>query len=188
MTKNYIFMMLGLPGSGKSSFARNLADSISSVHLNSDAMRMAIFKSREEIDEIYHSDHRGILNTYTFGALNYAASSALHNGCSVIYDANNNTKRERLDTVTATKSSDTLAVVVWIQTPFEDAVIRAVRRRESDIQRQLSDDTAREYITKIAAEIEEPGNDENFIIIDGMKPFEQQYHSFQKQLAEVEDE
>lgn len=188
MSSRYIFLMLGLPGSGKSYFAENLAKKMGAVHLNSDAMRLAIFKSRSETDRIYHSDLRPTLNTYTFGALNYAAASALRTDSSVIYDACNNTRKERLDTALALQEDGVIPVVLWVETPTEEAIKRAIQRRESDIQHRLSEQAAREYVTKIESEIEVPDAQENSIQIDGTISFEQQYETFKKQLAEIEGE
>lgn len=182
MSKHTLFLMLGVPGSGKSYFAEHLARELGALHINSDAMRMAIFGSRKETDRIYHSDDRATLNTYTFGAMNYAAQSALKGGVGVVYDANNNTKQERLDTITAMQGDDLQAVVIWVQTPQGEAVKRAQKRRESDTQRNLSIEDAEVYIAKIASEIEAPGDDEKLITIDGTTSFDQQYESFKKQL------
>lgn len=188
MNKKYLFLMLGVPGSGKSYFAERLAKELGAVNLNSDAMRMAIFKSREETDRIYHSEGRSILNTYTFGAINYATSSALKSGFSVVYDANNNTRQERHDTSMATCNNIVQPIVVWVKTPQDVAVRRAQERRETSSDRKLSNDEASKYIQKIADEIEAPSQGEVSIIIDGTAPFEEQYESFNKQLAELESE
>lgn len=188
MSNPYLFLMLGVPGSGKSYFAENLARELGAIHLNSDAMRLAIFKSREETDRIYHSGDRPALNTYTFGALNYAARSALKSGTSVIYDANNNTKQERLDIIAAMQSDDFQTIIIWVQTPKDAAVQRAQERQESGTQRRLSSDEAEAYIAKIASEIEFPDATEHLITIDGAIPFEEQYTSFKKQLTEIENE
>lgn len=177
--------MLGVPGSGKSYFAENLARELGAIHLNSDAMRMAIFTSREVTNRIYHSDDRATLNTYTFGAMNYATQSALKGGTSVVYDANNNTKQERIDTTGVMQSDNLQTVVVWVQTPQEVAVKRAQKRRESETQRKLSSEEAEAYIAKIAAEIEAPDTNEKLITVDGTTSFDQQYESFKKHIAEI---
>lgn len=175
--------MLGLPGSGKSYFASRLADEVGALCLNSDEMRLAIFKSRKETDRIYNSDDRSILNSYTFGALNYAASSALCQGVSVLYDANNNTKIERLDSFNAMHDDAVIPVVVWVKTPLVLAIKRTIEREETRNQRRLTVDLASQYINKINSEIEPPLSDEKLIKIDGTASFEQQYQSFQDQLS-----
>ena len=185
MANARLFMMLGIPGSGKSYFSRGLAQKLGAVHLNSDAMRMAIFKSREVTDKIYHSGDRHILNTYTFGSLNYASDSALQSGVDVIYDANNNTKKERFDTAQA-MSANIRPIVVWVQTPQNVAVQRAHQRSETASERKLSAEEALNYIEKIAGEIELPAEDEVLITIDGTISFEDQYVSFENQLMELE--
>jgi predicted kinase len=185
--KPIIYILLGVPGSGKSHFARNLAKEISAIHFNSDAVRMAIFKSRQETNRIYHSEDRAILNTYIFGALNYAAEAALLSGCSVMYDACNNTRQERADVVRA-MPKDSAPIVIWVQAPLELAVKRAIARSETKSDRKLSPEEASKYIEKVASEIETPSANEKLITIDGTIPFKKQYESFQKQLKEIQGE
>ena len=185
MNKPYLFLMLEFPGSGKSYFAERLAREMSALHLNSDAMRLAIFGSRDETDRIYHSDYRPVLNTYTFGAMNCATKSALNNGISVVYDANNNSIRERADTLGVLENDNIFPVVVWVSVAKEIAVERVMSRRETNVQRKLSEEDARTYIDKIDNDIEAPDESENIIRIDGAIPFEQQYESFKKQLMHL---
>jgi len=182
MSKQLLLLMLGFPGSGKSYFAERLAREMSALHLNSDAMRLAIFGSRDETDRIYHSDYRPVLNTYTFGAMNYVAQSVLKAGSSVVYDANNNTRQERLEIIKSLNNSNVQVIVVWVQTSVDVAVRRSVKRRESTTQRQLSAEDASVYIEKIASQIEEPGDEEKVIKIDGVIGFEGQYRQFREQL------
>lgn len=185
MIKPYLFLMLGFPGSGKSYFAERLAREMSALHLNSDAMRLAIFGSRDETDRIYHSDSRPVLNTYTFGAMNCATKSALNNGISVVYDANNNSIQERADIAASLENNTILPVVVWVSVPKEVAIQRVISRRETENQRQLSEEDAQIYIDKIDSTIEAPIESENVIKIEGTKQFEEQYESFKKQLMSL---
>jgi predicted kinase len=88
MTKKpLLIMFLGVTGSGKSYFARQLAAKIGAVRLNGDSMRLALFKTPEAV-EARHSDPT--TNPMTFGAIDYAAGQILLAGCSVIYDAHHN--------------------------------------------------------------------------------------------------
>lgn len=183
--KLLLIMMLGLPGSGKSYFADRLAADQGFIHLSSDAMRLAIFKSREVTDAIYNSKDKSVLNTYTFGALNYATVAALKSGVSVVYDANNNSVKERYEIAKIGSVGSVVPVVVWIKVPQEVAIQRMKDRSETSVQRQLSSEMAQSYAAKMSQEIEHPGNDENFIAIDGTVPFSQQLNAFQQQLQRI---
>ncbi len=183
--KPLLLALLGVPGSGKSYFARNLALEIGAVHLNSDSMRLAIFKSTDETTKIYNSEDRPKLNTYVFGALDYVSAQILGSSTNLIYDANNNSREERVSLEKIAQEHRALAVVVWIKTPHELALKRGQERTATNEQRQLSADVMRDTIAKHAAKIDEPKDDEHVVIIDGTIPFDEQYVSFTEQLETI---
>lgn len=69
MTKPLLIVFLGFPGSGKTYFARHLAEKIGAVTLNTDALRVSMFGSLEKIDEIRHKGDRSRLYDDVFGAM-----------------------------------------------------------------------------------------------------------------------
>lgn len=172
--------LLGVPGSGKTHFSRALAKKMNLVHLNSDAMRLAIFKSTEETTRIYNSDDRSILNTYVFGALDYVASQILSRGTGVIYDACNNSRAERASIDKIGARFNALSVTAWIQTPHDIALKRGQERSESDSQRKLYENDMAEAITEHAKNIEAPTDDERSVILNGETSVEEQVEAFIK--------
>jgi predicted kinase len=177
--------LLGVPGSGKTYFSQHLAPKINAVHLNSDAMRLAIFKSTEETTRIYNSDDRSTLNSYVHGALEYVAKQVLSNRTSVIYDANNNSRVERglIDTIALRHNA--LSVTVWIQTPHDVALKRGHERPETDDQRQLSKEVMARAIEEQLKRIEAPTDDVNAIILSGEVSAEEQTTVFFNKLKEL---
>lgn len=81
------FMLVGLPGSGKSRFARELKDSITkpTIHLSSDAIRGELFG-----DENSQED-----NARVFYEMKKRTFEALSEGKNVVYDATNITRKSR---------------------------------------------------------------------------------------------
>ncbi|MBP7837560.1 ATP-binding protein [Candidatus Saccharibacteria bacterium] len=179
-----IIKLLGVPGSGKTYFSQHLAPKINAVHLNSDAMRLAIFKSTEETTRIYNSDDRSTLNSYVHGALEYVAEQVLSNRTSVIYDANNNSRVERGSIDTIALRHNALSVTVWIQTPHDVALKRGHERPETDDQRQLSKEVMTRAIEDQLNRIEAPTDDENAIILSGETPVEDQIMLFLSKIEE----
>jgi len=177
-----VYMMLGFPGSGKTYFVGNLVKEINAIHLNSDAMRTSIFGSREQASVIYHSKDRAILNTYTFGAFDYAASQILKSGNSVVYDANNNSIKERESIRSLALKNNALAITIWIQTPKDIALMRLQDRRETNGQPKLTASEAIDVIDKHIKQTEVLKADEQIIKIDGTIPFQQQFEYFRMQL------
>lgn len=169
--KQYVYLMLGYPGSGKSFFARQLAEQIGAVRFNSDQMRHHLFDSPQE----HHTrdDHKLIT-----GAINYAASAVLCAGYSAIYDFNNNFVKDRMLTADLVKRLGACVIVVWIKTPLALATERGTTRTLSREHIRVTSD----WIQRVAAEIEVPISDELCIEIDGRVDFSRQYDQFSEQL------
>lgn len=175
-------MMLGYPGSGKSYFARQLADKIAAVRLNGDSMRIALFKSVEAIDA--HPDKK-LLNEQTFGAIDYAVIQVLKAGHDVIYDANNNKRGIREELEKLAQEHNAIPLVVWVKTPHEVALKRGQTREAAADSRQWPEEKMLASMNKHIANFDEPGSDEVVITIDGTIDFESQYESFNAQLADI---
>lgn len=81
------FMLVGLPGSGKSQFAKELKEGLhkTTVHLSSDAIRGELFG-----DENSQED-----NARVFYEMKKRALEALNENKNVIYDATNMTRKSR---------------------------------------------------------------------------------------------
>lgn len=175
-----LVMFLGYPGSGKSFFARQLADKLQAVRLNGDSMRIALFKTVEAIEA---HPNKNTLNTQTFGAIDYAVSQVLKAGHSVVYDAHHNKRsiREALEKLALDYQAK--PVVVWIKTPREIALLRGTDREAADDSRQMTKEKMLESMNRHMANFDEPSESECVIEIDGTIPFELQFEIFRQHIA-----
>lgn len=180
-----IHAFLGVPGSGKSYFARHLAERTNTVRINSDALRLGIFGSLEAISAVYHSPNRQNVNTYVDGATGYVISELLERGQSVICDAHHNKRSDRERFEALAQHYEAQVVLVWVQTPFDVALVRGQQREAQADQRQLSEQDMREVMDHHEAAMDKPIKGENVIIIDGQRPFAQQYTSYQMQMKKL---
>lgn len=187
MGKKYLFMTLGHSGSGKSYFVRQLAEKMPIVRLNGDTLRIEMYGSTEELDK-YKAIDPTLSKEKIFNALDYAAKQVLSAGYSVMYESNNNKRVVRGGYEKMAKRHDAIPIVVWVQTSPELAIRRIQEREVAADSRQWNEQKAREVVDRHIANTDEPGDDEYVIIIDGTIPFEQQYESFKKQLAEIAHE
>lgn len=177
-----LMLLLGPAGSGKSYFARNMAEKINAVRINGDSMRIAMFGSREEIEKIHNSDNRNILNSYTFGGLDYVAEQILCRGYDVVYDAHHNKRHDRRALEKIAEKNKAMALVVWIKTPYDVALQRGQSREDTIDQRRLSEEKMRDVMDRHLATTEEPDDSERVILIGGQKPFDEQFVDFQNQV------
>lgn len=179
-----LLMFLGVPGSGKSYFAKGVSKEMNAIRINGDSMRMAIFGSREETNKLYADEkNRYKLNSYVFNGLDYVAEQILLTGRDVVYDAHHNTKKDRDNLAVLARKYNALPLVVSVETPVEVAVQRGQDRDETVDQRKMDEQTIRETIARHQAYAVPPTEEELVVHIDGLLSFDDQFTSFTKQVA-----
>jgi predicted kinase len=115
----WLVVTAGLPGTGKSTFARKLAKATGAVVLESDALRTALFsRPTHEKDE----------SRLLFEALYAAAEQLLADGSSVIVDATNLRERDRERAYAVAASAPAELLVLHFRAPEAVIAERMTRR------------------------------------------------------------
>ncbi len=112
------FMLVGLPGSGKSTKAKELADTYNANIHSSDAIREEINgneSSQENDDKVFSTLHSRIKDD-------------LMRGKSTIYDACNISYKKRMAFLREIKRYDVNCVCYFICTPFDQCIINNTKR------------------------------------------------------------
>lgn len=187
MTKPLLVMFIGFPGSGKTYFATRLAEKLGGIWLNSDAMRMSIFGSRENIEKIYHTNDRPKLNSYTFGAMDYVTKNSLKQGISVIYDAIQRTHADRDHMAGLAKATGVVLVLVSMKTDVEVAVKRGISREDTAESRRFEEQKMRDVVKHFDEGLESLRPGELAIEISGELPFEEQYEIFSRKMRGADE-
>lgn len=143
-----LFILCGLPGSGKSTYAKKLISecNFDIIYLSSDAIREEIYGDAsiqgnpEDVFKIMHS----------------RASEALKKGVSIIYDATNINRKNRKSIIDIGKRYDSYIACHIVWAPIDECI-----RRDSERTRNVGTDV----IMKMAKRFEAPFFDEgiNFI-------------------------
>lgn len=110
-------MMVGIPGSGKSTVATTIATKIDAVIVSSDAIRGELYG-----DETIQGDHG-----YVFQLMEERTMAALAAGHSVIYDATNVTAARRRAFLRALPEG-VRKVCIWVNITRERALMNNGRR------------------------------------------------------------
>jgi predicted kinase len=152
-----LYLLVGYPGSGKTTTSQIIHDRTGAVHIWADYERRAMF------GEPTHSHHE---SRKLYDHLNRSADILLGESQSVIYDTNFNFRKDRdLLRELATKyNADT--TIVWIKIDKDVARERALSRGHASDNSYLDAMTAHDF-GKIIKNLEPPTEDENPIILDG---------------------
>ena len=118
MAESKFIMMVGFPGSGKSTYALKLAASEGAVVFSSDALRKELYGSEAVQDR----------NEEVFNVLMKRMLEALKAGKDVIFDAMNISSRYRRSTLQMVNRYCGKKIAYLIATPFEECLARNAER------------------------------------------------------------
>ena len=130
--KPVMFMMVGIPASGKTLIAHNYIfvddgeETIKPVVISSDDLRKELFGDenvQNKNDELFNELHKRIKNY-------------LNNGVSVIYDATNINKKKRIAFLKELKNIDCYKVCICVMTPY-DLCLKNNKERERSIPEEV---------------------------------------------------
>jgi predicted kinase len=158
MAKPALYIMCGLPFSGKTTLARALANRCGSVHLDLDAMARGknLFPEEginaEQWGQVFREVHRQI-------------AALLTSGRSVIFDAVNQDRvgRDRLRTIAQRSGSSVHVIYVDL------SIAEIERRRQANDAAYHRPPVRDKDFVELAAEFEIPTMEENLFVYDGIQ-------------------
>lgn len=157
--KPKLYMMLGLPGSGKTTAAAGVSALTKAVHLSSDTFRLAMFPN-PTFSETEH--------TLLYAALDHLTEVLLSQGVDVIYDANLNRRHHRQDKYEICKKLGVDCTLLWVQTSRSLAQSRRVADSHDMLRPPYESPEA--MFNRIATIFESPDDSgEAYTVLDGTK-------------------
>ncbi len=123
-----LILLSGLPGTGKTTFARALTERLEVVHVESDAIRRGL-----AAEPTYSPRESGLV----FARVEAEARRALVEGRHVIIDATNLTNRDRRRFVRLASETDAMLVAVRLTAPEEVVRERLAGPRDGHSQADL---------------------------------------------------
>lgn len=176
LNKPVLIMLYGFPGSGKTYFARQFAENIGAVHLQSDRVRYELFEEpRYDAQE----------NEIVAHLMQYMSEEFLRAGLSVVYDGDASktvVRRQIREVAFDTKS---FALLVWPQIDIESAFSRVVKRdrRKSD-DKYATPFSRTEYEDQIK-KLQNPTSTEDYVVISGKHNYQTQQNAVVKKLFDA---
>lgn len=159
MSKPTLYLMLGYPGSGKTTVSEYISQVTGAVHLNSDQFRIHMFKNPLNISE---TDHENM-----YRMLDHITEQTLKSGKSVIYDANLNRYAHRKEKYDICANTGAKAKLIWVKADEENARRRATVDAKKYPEHRPFGNMDQDTFERLIGQIEPPKTDERAIIIDG---------------------
>lgn len=152
-------MMLGIPGSGKTSVSEYMAKLTKAVHISSDQFRKHMFDNPEHITEIEHDQ--------IYSMLDYITVQILKSGKSVIYDANLNQYVHRQQKYKICAEVGAVPKLIWVKTDKEVARRRATKQADLHPRHRPFGNMKTETFNRLVQQMEEPKKNEKTALISG---------------------
>lgn len=171
IAKPLIILLVGLPGSGKSYFAKQFAQTFNVPLASADDIRQELFASPQ-----FTSDENQIVSRVQ----NIMIGEFLKTKGSILVDGNCNSKQERLAAEKLAKDNSYELLVVWVQTSPDVAKSRAIKSADKPTKHTAISDSA---FNRLKKTFNPPSPTENYVVISGMHTYTTQARSVLRKLA-----
>ncbi|NOT06389.1 MAG: ATP-binding protein [Anaerolineales bacterium] len=159
MPRPTLYIMCGLPFSGKTTLAHILADQCGCVHLDLDSLANQKGLTPEEgIDD----NQWGLL----FNEAHQHLAALLSSGKSVVFDAVNHDRvgRDRLRAISRQNGSS--VYVIYIKLTIQELE----QRRRVNLDNRKRPNVREQDFVELARDFEVPTMEENLLVYDGVRP------------------
>lgn len=175
LTKPTLFLLYGFPGAGKTYFARQLCESLHAVHVQGDRIRSELFEKPR-----YDKQENDVVNHL----MEYMAEEFLGAGVSVVYDANAMRLGQRRLLRDLARKAKAQPILIWIQIDPESAFLRVSKRDRRKTDDRYATPFDRTAFDRFAGSMQNPQNEEDYIVISGKHTFNTQRVAVMKRLYE----
>ncbi|MBI3624211.1 ATP-binding protein [Candidatus Saccharibacteria bacterium] len=147
LAKPTLILLYGFPGSGKTFFARQLADDLHTAHVQADRFRFELFEkptgSQQENQVVNH-------------LAEYMTEEFLRAGVSVIFDTNTLRFGQRRLLRDMARKAKAQNLLIWIQIDLESAFERVVTRDRRRLDDRFAVSLDRTSFDELIAPMQNP--------------------------------
>lgn len=174
-SKPLLILLYGMPGSGKTFFARQLTDQLACAHIQGDRIRDELFEN-----PTYSKEENHIVASL----MSYMASEFLHAGISVVFDTNamRLTQRRALRNLAIKSGAET--VLLWLQIDPDSAFKRASRRDKRKHDDKYAQEMDPSIFRELLGGMQNPEITERYVVLSGKHVFNTQKNAVIRHLAE----
>ena len=163
--KPFLLLLYGYPGSGKTYFARQLAENVQVAHLQADRIRNELFEEpRYDKQE----------NTIVSQLMNYMNEEFLSAGLSVVYDVNAIKAGQRKALSDIAYRYHATPLIIWFQMDADTAFGRNQKRDRRRTDDKYAAQWDRTSFESYIANMQNPKPTEDFLVVSGKHVFNMQ--------------
>lgn len=172
--KTFVMFLYGFPGSGKTTFAKQLTGEVTAAHMQKDRLAQ----------ELYGKEKNNASEKQSRGAMSFMTREFLRAGVSVIYDANVLRKTERRALRDAIRKLKAVPVLIWLQIDSDTAFQRGQKRDRRKSQDQYAKNYTKQEFNELLNNMQNPDN-EDYVVISGKHTFHTQKAAVLKKFYEL---
>lgn len=174
LTKPLVLMVVGVPGAGKSFFAKQFSETFSAPLVSYDALRTELYA-----EEPYDKQQSEIVDKIA----NLQLKELLKTKKTIIIDGLTNTRKERLDVRKIALDAGYDTLIIWAQTDNATAEYRSLKRSKRRKDDELNVSLTHEQYATLEKRFTPPSNGDNYIVISGKHTYATQAKIVLKKLV-----
>lgn len=178
LTRPLVIMVIGLPGSGKSFFARQFADMFGAPLVSTDFIRHTLFpESKHTVEE----------EAYVQILAQNQLAELLKTGKTILLDGGTNTRAQRSLVEREAKNHGYGTLTVWAQTDEPTTIARSLKRNAKRQADALNSPLSAETYKRLKKQFSAPSKYENVVVISGKHTYTTQARVVLKKLVAPRD-
>lgn len=178
LSRPLVIMVIGIPGSGKSFFARQFAGMFGAPLVSSDFIRHTLFPESQ-----YTAEEDAYVQTLATNEL----TELLKTSKTIVVDGGMNARAARTSTERQAKTHGYGVLTVWVQTDDRTSFTRSSKRSSKRQNDALNASITSESFARLKKQFGVPSKIENVIVISGKHTYSTQARVVLKKLVAPRD-
>lgn len=174
LARPLLIMIIGLPGAGKSYFARHFSDTFGAPLVSADTMRFELFDNPQ-----YTANEHGLIKRI----LAHQLGELVKTKTSVLVDGICNTRQDRQSLEQFAVQHGYGTMLVWVQTDEPTAKTRATTRNAKRAGDEFNSKISATQFADHAKQLNPPVKNEDYVVISGKHTYTTQAKMVLRKLA-----